>query len=416
MSSVIVIVIVSLVFSAFCSGMELAFTNANKLQIEIDRKRAGLFGRMLSRLADNPGQYLTTILVGNNIALVIYSSYMTILIHQLAARWGIVMPDNTVLIETLISTLIIIFIGEYTPKIVVGQNPNFYLRLLLFPVYVCYVLLYPFAKVVTWISMGLLRLFGLSVNDEKAMRSFGKVDLENLIETNVEDEQEQDTEIKIFQNALEFPDIRVRECMIPRVDVVAADREISIEELSKLFVDTAYSRIFIWEGSIDNIVGYVNSKSLFRNPQSVNEILMPVDYVPETMYVEKLLNHFTKKRSSVAVVIDEFGGTAGTISMEDVLEEIFGDIEDEHDERDLVERKVGEKEWVLSCRLEVEYLNEKYDLGIEENDEYDTLAGFIISHAEGIPPAGTTINLNKMQIKVLKSSSARLELAKVKII
>ncbi len=415
MGSVIVIIVVTLLFSAFCSGMELAFTNANRLQIEIDRKKSRLFGYIIDRLTGNSGQYLTTILVGNNIALVIYSSYMTILIHYIAEAWGVPLSSDSVLVESLISTVVIIFVGEYTPKTVVSLNPNFYLKLFLVPVFVCYIVLYPLAKIVTWISMGLLKLCGLKVSETRVMRQFGKVDLENLIETNAESDGEQENEIKIFQNALEFPDLRVRDCMIPRVDVVAADETTSLEELSKLFIDTAYSRIFIWRGSIDNIIGYVNSKSLFLSPGSVKEILMPVEYVPETMYVEKLMNQSIKRKASVAVVIDEFGGTAGIISMEDMLEEIFGDIEDEHDSQDMVERQTGEREWVLSCRLEVDYLNDKYGIGIPESDEYDTLAGYIIMHADGIPPAGTSLTIGDKQIRILKSSSSRLLLAKVKI-
>lgn len=418
MGSVIVIAVVSLLLSAFFSGMEIAFTSSNKLKLEIDRKQDGLFGRIADVFINNPGQYITTMLVGNNIVLVLYSLNMTVIIHALADMWGLRLGTGTwsVLLESLISTVIIIFVGEFTPKAIVKLRPNAYLRAFSVPLYFFYIVLYPIAKFATWLSFGLLRLFGIQVKDSDGIKSFEKVDLENLLEENTETQSEQENEIRIFQNALDFSDILVRDCMVPRVDVEAVDVESSIGEIYGRFIESQYSRIFVWDGSIDNIVGYVNIKSLFRNPASIRDIMIGVRYVPETMPAERLLEEFTKNKISVAVVIDEFGGTAGIISLEDVLEEIFGEIDDEHNTSDMVERQVAENEYVFSSRLEVKYLNEKYGLGIEESDEYETLAGYIISNENGIPPTGAEVSIGNKLIRILKSSSSRIELVKVRLL
>ena len=414
--SVVIIVVVSVTLSAFFSGMEIAFTSANRLRMEIDRKRGGVVGRIIERFASKPGEFITTMLVGNNIVLVIYSMFMAKLIHLLAGRMGIAMAEEAVVVETLISTLLIIFLGEFTPKSLFKVRPNAFFRALILPVWLCYLILYPIARFATALSFGILRLVGLEVKEEHNIKSFGKIDLENLIDESAESEKVQATELKIFQNALDFSDLRVRDCMVPRVDVEAVEATISIEELTERFIETSFSRLFVWEDSIDNIVGYVTTKSLFRNPKSIKEILMPVRYVPETMVTETLMGEMIRSKQSVAVVIDEFGGTAGIISLEDVLEEIVGEIEDEHDEPELVEKVLKDKQWVLSCRLEVGYLNERYGLGLSEEGEYDTLAGYIIDHYGGIPAVGTIIESEGREIKILKSTSSRVELAKVRIL
>lgn len=417
MGSVIVIAAVSLLLSAFFSGMEIAFTSANKLKLEIDRKQNSLFGRIADVFTNNVGQYITTMLVGNNIVLVVYSLNMTIIIHHLAARWGITLNNGTwsVLAESLISTLIIIFLGEFTPKAIVKLKPNAYLKAFAIPLYIFYVVFYPIAKFATWLSYGILKLFGINATDE-VPNSFGKIDLENLLEENSEPQAEQEKELKLFQNALDFSDIKVRDCMVPRIDIEAVDVNSSVEELFGRFVESKFSRIFVWEGSIDNIVGYVNIKSLFRSPATLKECIIDVRYVPETMPAERMLSEFTKKRESVAVVIDEFGGTAGIISIEDVLEEIFGEIDDEHDTPDMVELQTNPSEYIFSSRLEVKYLNEKYDLGIEDSEEYDTLAGYIIFNEGGIPPVGSDITIDNKLITILESTSSRIDLVKVQII
>ena len=414
--SIIVIVVVSVTLSAFFSGMEIAFTSANRLRMELDRKRGGVVGRIIERFVTKPGELITTMLVGNNIVLVIYSMFMSKLIHLLAAKMGLPMAEDAVVVETLISTLVIIFLGEFTPKSIFKMRPNAFFKALLIPIYVCYVVLYPIAKFATALSFGILKLVGLNVKEEHNIKSFGKIDLESLIDDSSESEKVQTNDIKIFQNALDFSDLRVRDCMVPRVDVEAVEATVTIEELTQRFVETNFSRLFVWEESIDNIVGYVTTKSLFRRPESIREIMMPVRYVPETMQTEKLMGEMIRSRQSVAVVIDEFGGTAGIISLEDVLEEIVGEIEDEHDEPEMVEKVLKDNQWVFSCRLEVAYLNERYGLGFSEEGEYDTLAGYIIDRSGGIPTVGTTLECEGKEIKILKSTSSRVELAKVKLL
>ena len=416
---ILITVVVMLLLSGFFSGMEIAFVNKNRLKLEIDRKQSRLFDYIASVFSRNPGQYITTILVGNNIALVIYSLCMSQLLRSVAARfgWGDI-SEGSVVLETVIPTIIIIFVAEFIPKSVVRSNPNFYYRVFAPVIYFFYVILYPIVGFATLVSYGILRLFGRRVRRADGRMHFDRSDLENLLDNNNLDTQhDADQEIRIFQNALDFADMRVRDCMVTRVDVEAVDiDDTDIESLTARFVDTMYSRIFVWRGSIDNIIGYVNSKSLFREPASLSEVLMKVDYVAETLPLQNMLEHFMKSRSNVAVVIDEFGGTAGIISLEDVLEQIFGEIEDEHDTPELIEKCVGDGEYVFSCRLEVRYLNERYGLDIEESEEYDTLAGYIIYHYEGLPSAGESLTVGNLHIRILRTTRSRIELARVEIL
>ena len=418
----LIIIVLMLVLSGFFSGMEIAFVNKNRLKLEIDRKQSRMFNRIADVFARHPGQYLTTILVGNNIALVVYSLCMSMLIRSTAwwLGWKDVFEHGSILLETVIPTIIIIFVAEFVPKSTVRSNPNFYYRAFAPMIFFFYLLLYPIARFTTLLSYGILRLGGRKMQTDDVQMHFDRSDLENLLDANNSDtghDTEQETEIRIFQNALDFADLRVRDCMVSRVDVEAVDIDDStIETLTERFVETMYSRIFVWQESIDNIVGYVNSKSLFREPQSVSEVLMKVDYVAETLPLQNMLEKFMKSKSNVAVVIDEFGGTAGIISLEDVLEQIFGDIEDEHDTPELVEKQTKENEYVFSCRLDVDYLNEKYGLGIEENDEYDTLAGYIIYNYDGLPAAGEVLTTGHLRIKILRTTRSRIELARVELL
>lgn len=415
----LLIIALMLVLSAFFSGMELAFLNKNRLKLEIDRKQSRVFDFIADLFSRHQGQYITTILVGNNIALVVYSLCMSQFLLALISSFGWKPLDENVMfiLETIIPTIIIIFFAEYLPKSVVRSNPNFYYRVFAPVIYFFYILLYPIAKFTTLLSYGLLRIFGRKPSREENTYKFDRSDLESLLDSNNSETQaEADNELKIFQNALDFADLRVRDCMVSRVDVEAVDLDnTTIEMLTERFVKTMYSRIFVWRDSIDNIVGYVNSKSLFSSPKTVEEVVMNVDYVAETLPLQDMLEQFIKRRSSIAVVIDEFGGTAGIISLEDVLEQIFGEIEDEHDVPDLTEKKISDKEYVLSCRLEVEYLNEKYSLGIPESDEYDTLAGYIIFRYEELPAEGTEMEFDGMRIKILRTTRSRIELARIEL-
>ena len=414
----VILIVLMLLLSAFFSGMEIAFTSKNRLKLEIDRKQSRMFDRIADIFSRHPGHYITTILVGNNIALVIYSLYMSLLLRGIfyALGWESIARNGSVALETAVSTVISIFFAEFLPKSVFRNNPNFYYRALAPVIYFFYLLLYPIARLTTLISHGILRLTGRRVEERTTTHSFDREDLASLLDTNSsEPRPEPDNELKLFQNALDFADLRVRDCMVPRVDVEAVDiDDTTIEQLTARFVDSKYSRIFVWRKSIDNIIGYINSKSLFTRPAGISDVMMQVNFVPETMPLQLVLQNFIKHRTNIAVVIDEFGGTAGVISLEDVLEQIFGEIEDEHDVPDLTEKQVGPDEYVLSCRLEVKYLNEKYGLGIEESREYDTLAGFIIFNYEGIPTAGETVFVGGLQVRILRTTRSRIDLARVR--
>lgn len=419
MTTSIVIILLTLLLSAFFSGMEIAFLNKNRLKLEIDRKQSRMFDYIANLFSKNQGQYITTILVGNNITLVIYSMCMSQVIRAVAYMfgWNSIYNDGSFLLETIIPTIIVIFVAEYIPKSVFKANPNFYYRIFSPIIYVFYLLLYPVARFTTLLSYGLLRLFGRSTAQAEKDVEFDRSDLESLLDTNnTESDDETEAEIKMFQNALDFADLRVRDCMVSRVDMEAVDiDEATIESLTERFVESKYSRIFVWRDSVDNIIGYVNSKSLFTSPKNIEQVLMNVDFVVETMPLQDVLTQFIKQKSNIAVVIDEFGGTAGIISLEDVLEQIFGEIEDEHDVEDTVEKQVGENEYVFSCRLEVEYLNEKYGLNIVESEEYDTLAGYIIYRYKELPTAGTQMEFDGLKIKILRTTRSRIELARVEI-
>lgn len=409
MGATIAVIAVMLLFSAFFSGMEIAFLGRNRLREEIDRKQNPMFDRIADIFSRRSSDYITTILVGNNIALVIYSMFMAALLSE---AFNI---DNA-LAQTILSTIVIIFIGEYIPKTVFKHNPNFYYTLFSPIIFAIYLILYPVTRFTTLISSLLLRLSGQRMERGEQHMEFNRDDLAQLVEAdNVDVQSEDEEDIRLFQNALDFADLRVRDCMVQRVDVEAVDLEATtIEELTARFVETNFSRIFVWHDTIDNIIGYVNSKSLFESPTNISDILIKTIYVAETMPLQAMLETFTKRRASIAVVIDEFGGTAGIISLEDVLEQIFGEIEDEHDVQVLVERSTGDDEWEFSARLEVEYLNEKYNLAIPESEEYDTLAGFIIAEFGGIPHEGDEVRSGDYLMRVLQREQSRLDLVKVK--
>lgn len=404
-----VTIAIMLLFSAFFSGMEISFLGRNRLREEIDRKQSPLFNYIADIFSRNSSNYITTILVGNNIALVVYSMFMS---EMLFYCLGI----ENALGQTIISTVLIIFIGEYIPKSIVRHNPNFYYTLFAPVLYIFYIVLYPISRLTTLLSYGIIRLTGNRIEEREEPTEFNRDDLASLVEAdNVSVDSESEEDIRLLQNALDFADLRVRDCMVSRVDVEAVDLEsTTIEELTERFVESKYSRIFVWHDSIDNIIGYVNSKSLFERPASISDVIIKTIYVAETMPLQAMLETFTKRKASIAVVIDEFGGTAGIISLEDVLEQIFGEIEDEHDVQELVEKQIDERHWLLSARLEVEYLNEKYSLAIPEDEEYDTLAGYIISERGDIPHEGDVFENDNLSIKIVRSTGSRLDLVEIR--
>jgi CBS domain containing-hemolysin-like protein len=410
----IIPILVSILFSAFFSGMEIAFVTSNKLRIEIDRKQEKFLSGIVSFFTKNPAKFIATMLVGNNIALVIYGMTFAILLEDPVRKLTGSNSEATImLIQTLVSTLIILLTAEFLPKTLFRLNPNNSLRLLSVPTLIFYVLLYPVTILTIGFSNFTIRYL-LRVRPDNRTREpvFSKIDLDHFL-TTVQPEQETGTEkteeLKIFKNALEFSGLKVRDCMIPRTDVTALEENASVEDLVQRFVDTGLSRILIYGDTIDNVIGYVNSKDLFRKPASIKTHLKPIQIVPETLPVNRLLTGFIKDGKGIALVVDEFGGTSGVITTEDIIEEIFGEIEDEHDTSDLVERQLDEHRFLLSGRHEIDYLNEKYLLSIPESEEYDTLAGYIIYHYESIPEKNTSVLLDNFLITITDVSSNRIE-------
>ncbi|TFH27398.1 MAG: HlyC/CorC family transporter [Bacteroidia bacterium] len=416
----IILILVSILFSAFFSGMEIAFISANKLRIEIDRKQKKVFSPLVSFFNKHPSRFIATMLVGNNIALVIYGIAFAMLLQNPIRN---VLGENanaaTLLVQTLVSTLIILLTAEFLPKTLFRLNPNNSLRLLSLPILLFYVILYPISIFTIGISNFTMKyLFRVNPDAKDTKPVFGKVDLDHFL-TTLHPEQntnEETGDLKIFQNALEFSGLKVRDCMIPRTDVIALEVDASLDDLSERFIETGLSRILIYSDTIDKVIGYVNSKDLFRKPQEIRSHLKPIRIVPETLPVNKLLTGFIKEGQSIALVVDEFGGTSGMITTEDIIEEIFGEIEDEHDTSDLVEKQLDRGRFLLSGRHEIDYLNEKYFLGIPNSEEYDTLAGYIIFHYESIPEKETSVELDNFLITITDVSSNRIEEVELTVI
>ena len=411
----LVLILISVFFSAFFSGMEIAFISSNKLRIELDRKQGTFGSGIIARFTGRPGEYIATMLVGNNISLVIYGILMAILLEP--AIRSFTSSDIAILaIQTLISTLIILFLAEFLPKTLFRLSPNTALKIFSIPVLVFYILLYPVTWLIIIISEFLLRnVFGVP-KEKNSTIVFGKVDLDHLFsESNPEGTEINDAEheIKIFQNALDFSNVRLRDCMVPRTEIVALEESSSIEDLRQKFIETGLSKILIYKDSTDNITGYINSKELFRNPADLRSMILTIPHVPETMPAIKLLHSFIREHKSISVVVDEFGGTSGVVTMEDILEEIVGEIEDEHDTSELTEQKLGEDEFIFSARHEIDYLNEKYNLYIPKTDDYETLAGLILTHYESIPKLNDHIRIHNFTFRILDVSETRIELVQL---
>lgn len=416
----VVIIITMLVLSAFFSGMEIAFLTSNKLRIEIDKKHRVFASRIVSIFTRNPGRYIATMLVGNNIALVIYGIAIARVLEEPITdilNTGSELP--VLLIQTILSTLLILFTAEFLPKALFRINPNGALRVFSLPVLLFYLILYPISIIAIGISNFTMRyLLKVRMVGNGAQTAFGKIDLSHLVTTSnsESDEAESETQdIKIFKNALELSNLKVRDCMIPRPEIIALDIESPVQQLVDSFIESGLSRILIYRDNLDNIIGYVNSKDMFQNPEHIGNYLKTLPVVPETLPVNRILKSFIKDQKGIAVVLDEFGGTAGLITTEDVIEEIFGEIQDEHDVTDLVGQKTGENTYRLSARHEIEYLNETFQLGIPISEEYDTLAGFIIYHLNNIPGLNETIKIDQFIMKILQVSSNRIELVELTV-
>jgi CBS domain containing-hemolysin-like protein len=415
----VLIIIIAVVFSAFFSGMEIAFITSNKLRIELDWKQ-GLFGsRIIRMFAGHPGQYISTMLIGNNIALVAYGLFFSRLLTP--ALMPLFRSDVAVLlINTIISTGIILMVAEFLPKTIFRVAPNFFLKLFSFPAIFFYYLFYPVSKITFAASNLVFRIFFGIKSDKKEQENvvFSKVDLDHFINFSNPSSEEAEPyhdNIKIFRNALDFSNVKLRECMVPRTEIDAIEAQSSIVELKERFIETGHSRILVYQNSIDNIIGYFELKDIYKNPPDIMSNVRKLAIVPETMAANKLLKLFFDERKNVALVVDEFGGTSGMVTIEDVLEEIVGDIEDEHDYYELPEKVLSEKEYVFSGRLEIDYLNEKYHLNLPEEDDYETLAGMILFYHGSIPVNNEVITIKNYVFRVLRVTATRLELINMKI-
>ena len=415
--SIIIYLLITMAFSAFFSGMEIAFVSVDKLRFEMDRK-GGISSRILSLFFRNPNDFISTMLVGNNIALVIYGILMAQIIgDNLLAGW-ITNHFVMVLVQTVISTLIILVTGEFLPKSLFKINPNLALNVCAVPLFICYVVLYPISKFSSGVSYLFLRLFGMKVNKEASAKAFGKVDLDYFVQSsidNAESEETLDTEVKIFQNALDFSAVKIRDCIVPRTEVVAVALDTSLEELKGRFVESGISKIIVYDGNIDNVVGYIHSSEMFRSPKDWRDHVKEVPIVPETMAAHKLMKLFMQQKKTIAVVVDEFGGTSGIVSLEDLVEEIFGDIEDEHDNTSYICKQIGEHEYVLSARLEIEKVNETFNLELPESDDYLTVGGLILNQYQSFPKLHELVSVGKYQFKIIKVTATKIELVRLKV-
>ena len=416
--SYLIAILITLLFSAFFSGMEIAFVSSNKLRLEIDKKQGSFSSQIISIYTQNPGQYIVTMLIGNNIALVMYGIIMAMVLEPLIRSFT--QSDSTILIiQTLISTLIILFTAEFLPKVLFRINSHGFLKVFSIPVFLFYLIFYPISKFTIALSHLILCVFlktNIAKNPEDQV--FGKPDLGYLVsEDRSKDDtkEEKDAGIKMFQNALDFSNVKLRECMIPRTEIVALEKGTKIDELRQAFIETGLSKVLIFKESIDNIVGYVTMKDLLDDVDKISPLILPLPIVPESMPANRLLKLFVEEKKNIALVVDEFGGTSGIVTIEDILEEIFGEIEDEHDTSELIDKKINDNEYLFSARLEIDYLNEKYKLSLPEQDNYETLAGLIFFYHESIPKLNQLITIELFEFKVIKISETRLELIHLKV-
>jgi len=425
MSADSLIIVISLLFSAFFSGMEIAYVSSNKIHIEIEKKQSGLLAKILSKLTAKPSKFIATMLIGNNIALVIYGFYMGELLMLKFSQLSIdnsilnyLVTDLSLLTQTVISTLVILITAEFLPKVFFQIYANRLLKVFAVPAYVFYLLFSLISDFVIWISDVVLKRF-FKTDGDNVQLAFTKVELGHYISEqmeSVEADDEVDSEIQIFQNALEFSEVKSREVMIPRTELIALEIHDTIESLSVLFTSTGYSKILIYKNTVDDILGYVHSFDLFKKPKTIKSIIMPVEFIPETMLIKDVLNVLTKKRKSVAVVLDEYGGTSGIMTVEDIVEELFGEIEDEHDSITLLEEKVSDNEYHLSARLDVDYLNETYKFNLPENENYETLGGLIVNSTEEIPEKNEKVKIDKFLFTILEVSNTKIDVVSLHIL
>ncbi len=414
--TILAIILASIIFSAFFSGIEIAFVSSNKFHIEVENKKGNFAYQLLSGLVSKPSRFIAAMLVGNNIALVVYGMFMPDVLNPYLAFVG----DNPfllLLLQTVISTIFILVIAEFLPKAIFNTHSTRLLEVFAVPSFIFFWLFSP----IVWLMIGISNFvmkYILRSTAEQGKMAFDKVDLDNYVRERTESsqrEEEEDTEIQIFRNALEFNEQKAREFMVPRTEIVAMDVSEDIKTLKEKFISSNLSKILIYKDTIDNIIGYTHSYEIFKRPDNIRAILRPVSFIPESMPANEILNSLMSNRRSIAVVLDEFGGTSGLITVEDVVEELFGEIDDEHDTEDLVEKELGENEYLFSARQEIDYINEKYNLELPESDNYSTLSGMVLNYLESIPEKGEVIFVDPYIIKVEEVSNSKIELLHIKI-
>ena len=409
------LVLTSLLFSAFFSGMELAYLASNRLKIEVQIKQNSFQGKILSVLYKKDSTMIAMLLLGNNIALVVYGISAASILNPIILEWGITNNASVLILQTLLSTLLVLVTAEFLPKAIVQINPNNFLNVGSLVLLMIFWILYLPTQVILLFSNLILRLFG--IQNQNSDKVFSKVDLEHYVDdlsSRIKAEQEFSNEMLILRNALDFSNVKARDCMVPRTEIIAVDIDEELEVVQKHFINKGLSKIIVYRDSIDNIIGYVHSYDLFTRPQSIKQVLKPISFVPTVISGKELLEKFTKQAGSLAVVTDEYGGTAGIITLEDVIEEIFGEIEDEHDNEDWMEERINDKEFLFSARVDIDYLNETYNLELEESNEYETLAGLMIFHLEKIPEQNTTLRIGNYKFIIEEVSDRKIE--KVRLI
>ncbi len=421
MLTTFVLTAIILMLSAFCSGMEIAFVSSSKLRMEMDRAEGGLASRLLGVFYAHPSNFISTLLVGNNIALVIYGILMARIIGIYITQPYVQSPVAALIVETVLSTLVVLVFGEFLPKTLFRINPNGMMRAFSLPAMVMYVLLYPLSRFSSALSKLILRIVGIKVKSGDQGRGFKKVDLDYLIQSNIDEagvDGEVHEEVKIFQNALEFSSVRIRDCIVPRTEVDAISLSAPLEQLKNQFVESGHSKIIVFDSDIDDIVGYVHSSELFHlQPEGRwQERIRPLDIVPETMSAQRLMQDFMQQKRSIAVVVDEFGGTSGIVTLEDLVEEIFGEIQDEHDKENYTCKEVAPGEYLLSGRLEIEQANEALHLDLPESEEYMTVGGFILHEYQSFPKLNEVVTFGRWEFKIMKMATTKIELVKLRIV
>ena len=415
----IVVIVLCLLLCAFFSGMEIAFVSSNKIYLEIEKKQENFLSKILAKITEKPSKFIATMLVGNNISMVVYGFFMGDLVMQWIEKLPFhLLEFPNLILQTVISTLIVLITSEFLPKVFFQVYANTFMKLFAVPSYFFYVIFNYISTFIIWISDYILKKF-FKTEGDYVPSYFSKVELGNYINeqmSTVDDYEEVDSEIQIFQNALEFSSVKARDIMTPRTEIVAVELFDSLDELKETFIKTGYSKIVVYQNSMDDIIGYVHSFELFKKPKSIKSIMIPVEFIPETIFVKEALNVLTKKRKSIAVVLDEYGGTSGIITVEDIIEELFGEIEDEHDnDEELIEKQLNENTYIFSARLDVEYLNQEYKLNIPEDDSYGTLGGFIVNTSKEIPQKGDEIRVDNFHFIIEEATNTKIDLVKMSI-